>query len=227
MTAGAWEHRAVIVMAKRPAAGSTKTRMTPALSPQQAADLYEQLLLDTLDFLQVRTDCTTVIAVDKPTSAAYFTSISPGTTQVQQVGDALGDRLDTVLTSCLDQGFGSVFAIGSDSPDLPASHLDDAFAALDRDDVDVVLGPTEDGGYYLIGWKRRWSRLVVDVEMSTPRVLDDTLAIARELGAAVHLAPTWYDIDTTDDLARLHSSETATPTPRTTKFVATLNPTAQ
>lgn len=198
--------RAVIVMAKRPAAGSTKTRLSPTWSPQQAADISEQLLLDTLDFLQARADCTTVIAIDRLDSAPYFESIAPGITQVEQHGAALGNRLDSVLSECLDRGFRSVFAIGSDSPDLPPAHLDDAFAAMDQDDVDVVLGPTEDGGYYLIGWKQRWARLVNDVEMSTPQVLDDTMAIAVELGANVHQSPRWYDIDHPDDLERLRDS---------------------
>jgi len=200
------ERRAVIVMAKRPNPGTTKTRLTPALTLEQAAVLYEKLLLDTLDFLQARTDCTTVIAIDSPASAEYFASIAPGVAQVLQVGPELGDRLDAVMTSCLDQGFDAVFAINSDSPDLPPAHLDQAFDALDREQVDIVLGPTEDGGYYLIGWKQRSSTIVTDVEMSTPRVLDDTMAIAAELDLAVHLAPRWRDVDTPADLPRLHAS---------------------
>jgi len=193
-------------MAKRPNPGTTKTRLTPTLTAEEAAELYEMLLLDTLQFLQVRPDCTTVLAIDAPSSAEYFESIAPGVPQVLQVGLELGDRLDTVMSACLDMGFEAVFAIGSDSPHLPPAHLDQAFAALDEADTDIVLGPTEDGGYYLIGWKHQASRVVTDVEMSTPRVLDDTLAIAAELDLTVNLAPLWHDVDTPEDLPRLRAS---------------------
>ena len=211
--------RAVIVMAKRPVAGNTKTRLTPALSPQQAADMYERLLLDTLANVQARDDCTTIIAIDAAESADYFTTIASSAPQLEQIGDALGDRLNTVLTAGLSEGYAAVFALSSDSPDLPASHLDDAFAALDRDDVDVVVGPTEDGGYYLIGWKQPWATMVTDVKMSTPDVLADTLAIASGLGAKVHLAPRWYDIDDPVDLDRLRTASTATRAPQSLAYL--------
>jgi len=200
------DRRAVVVMAKRPAPGHTKTRLTPALSPEQAASFYECLLVDTLRLIQDRSDCTPIVAIDAPESTDYFAEMAPGLVQLVQHGEELGDRLDSVMTACLANGYDRVFAVGSDSPDLPAEHLDDAFGALDRDDVDMVLGPTNDGGYYLIGWKQRWSKVVTDVQMSTPQVLEDTLAIAQEVGARVHLSPTWYDIDTPDDLDRLRAA---------------------
>jgi uncharacterized protein len=214
--------RAVIVMAKRPAAGMTKTRLTPALSAQQAADLYEQFLLDTLAALSARTDCTPVIAIDSPDSAAYFSSIAPDVLQVEQVGAALGDRLDAVMSAVLDQGYEQVFALGSDSPDLPATHLDAAFAALAIAENDLVLGPSDDGGYYLIGWKQRWSKVVTDVTMSTPQVFADTLEIAAELGLTVALAPGWYDVDTPADLDRLRASVTDGSSSNTASFLAGL-----
>lgn len=198
--------RAVIVMAKRPAAGVTKTRLSPALSPRQAADLYERFLLDTMAALGERNDCTPVIAIDSPASAPYFSSIAPGVLQVEQVGATLGDRLDEVMSAVLDQGFDHVLALGSDSPDLPPAHLDAAFAALDRTETDLVLGPSDDGGYYLIGWKHRWAKVVTEVTMSTPQVFADTLEIAAGLGLTVAVAPPWYDVDTPDDLDRLRAS---------------------
>ena len=214
--------RAVIVMAKRPAAGRTKTRLTPALSPQQAADLYECFLLDTLRALTSRADCTTVIAIDSADAEDYFESIAPEVPQVEQIGEALGDRLDSVMSALLDQGFDQVFALGSDSPDLPPGHLDQAFALLVAPDTDVVFGPSDDGGYYLIGWKQRWSRLVTDVTMSTPQVLADTLAIADGLGLSVSLAPTWHDVDTPQDLDRLQASILSAPGTRTASFLRSL-----
>ena len=210
--------RAVVVMAKRPRPGATKTRMMHALSAQRAADLYEALLLDTIDMLVARTDCTTLIAVDEPESAAYFSDVAPGLGQVQQGAGALGDRLDRVLTEVLARGFSDVFAINSDGPDLPPSHLDVAFASLGEEQTDLVFGPNVDGGYYLIGWKEPWPRVVTDVTMSTPTVLADTLAIAESLGAAVTLAPEWFDVDVPDDLVRLADSLAGAAT-RTAAFL--------
>ncbi len=220
MKGASGDQRAVVLMAKRPAAGATKTRLVPALSPQQAADLYECFLLDTLDTIAQRTDCTLVIAVEAAASAPYFAAVAPGVMQVEQRGETLGERLDAVMCAGLDAGFTHVFALGSDSPDLPSGHLDAAFAALDRSGTDVVLGPSDDGGYYLIGWKQRWRRVVIDVTMSTSQVLADTLVIARELDAAVELAPTWYDVDEPRDLDRLRHSLAEVSGTRTATFLS-------
>ena len=190
-------------MAKQPRPGYTKTRLVPPLTALQAADLYEAMLLDIVDRLADRADCDTAIAIDAVESAAWFTDATPGLPQVVQRGDALGDRLDAVLTQCLALGYEAAVAISSDSPDLPAGHLGEALARLADDSNDIVLGPTEDGGYYLIGWKQAWTPVVAEVTMSTPDVLRDTLAIAERVGARVGLAPTWFDVDDASDLARL------------------------
>lgn len=178
------------------------------MSLERAAELYEGFLLDTIAMISTRTDCTAVIAIEASESADYFASIAPGSAQVLQRGDSLGRRLDSVLRACLDDGFDEVFAIGSDSPDLPAAHLDAAFDLLGQAEVDVVLGPTDDGGYYLIGWKRPWSPMVLEVEMSTPTVLADTLDVIERIGAKVTTAPAWYDVDEPADLDRLRLSTT-------------------
>ena len=209
-------------MAKRPAPGVTKTRLTPTLSNRQAADLYERFLLDTLAAVSSRADCTTVVAIDALESADYFSAIAPGVMQILQTGEALGDRLDAVMTQCVEAGFEHVFALGSDSPDLPVGHLDAAFAALDHDGTDLVFGPSDDGGYYLIGWKRRHARVVTDVVMSTPHVLADSLVIANELGLVVRLAPSWYDVDEPDDLDRLRASLAGSSTSHTAQLLARL-----
>ena len=193
-------------MAKRPAPGTTKTRLSPALSPECAAGLYEAMLADTIGMLAARTDCDTIIAVDELSSVEYFSTRWPELAQVMQGPGPLGDRLDNVLGSLLDQGYQQTFAINSDGPDLPPEHLTNAFSTLDEPDVDVVLGPTDDGGYYLIGWKARWRPMVSDVTMSTPEVFADTVRIAEQIGARVGVAPSWFDVDVIDDLGRLRAS---------------------
>ncbi len=106
----------------------------------------------------------------------------------------------------------------SDSPTLPAAYVAEAFARLDGPD-DVVLGPCDDGGYYLIGLKRPQPRLLREVQMSTPFVVRDTLALAEEMGLRVALLPTWYDVDTIAELARLRTelAESAKQTARHTR----------
>lgn len=194
---------ALLVMAKQPQAGTTKTRLVPAGSAEYTAALYEAFLLDSLALARGVAGVVPLIAVSPPGSVRYFASLAPDLDQIEQLGSSLPERLDHVLTICLDNGFDSVVAINSDSPTLPAEYVGDAFDRLAEDAVDVVLGPCEDGGYYLIGWKQPHPELIREVTMSTPEVLSDTLAIATRLGLRVVLLPTWYDVDEPADLDRL------------------------
>ena len=111
--------------------------------------------------------------------------------------------------------------MNSDGPTLPPAYLVEAFARL-RDGADVVLGPSDDGGYYLIGLKRPAPRLLREVRMSTPSVLADTLAIAAEEGLTVALLPAWYDVDDAASLGRLAvelRDAPATVAPRTRRWL--------
>lgn len=214
---------AVAVMAKRPAPRHTKTRLIPRLGAAGAAEFYEHLLLDTLDrvsALSDTADCAGYIAVDEPSSASYFTEVAPALGQVTQVGANLGERLDSVLQSCLANGHNGAFAIGSDSPDIPAAHFTEALTELSRPDIDVVLGPAVDGGYYLIGWKRPWPQIVTEVQMSTPTVLADTLGVASRLNCRVALIESWRDIDEPADLDSARGAVDPELAPRTAAFLA-------
>ena len=197
--------RAVAVMAKQPAHGWTKTRLVPRLTPEAAADLYECFLLDALDLARSIAGVTPIVAIAPPEATDYFRGIAPDLEQVPQIGASLGERLDHVLTHSLEAGFDHVVAINSDSPTLPASYVAEAFSRLAEEAVDVVLGPADDGGYYLIGWKRAHSRLVRDVAMSTPHVLRDTLDLAAASGIRVSLLAQWYDVDEPADLDRVEA----------------------
>ena len=195
--------RALVVMAKAPEPGATKTRLVPALTHGQAAELYECFLRDTLDLVRSLPDVSPLVAVWPADAAEYFQQVAPDFEQVEQRGESLAERLDHVLTTCLAAGFSSVVAINSDSPTLPRSRVTAAFERLDLPGVDIVLGPADDGGYYLIGWRRPHSHLVLDVTMSTPQVLDDTLRLAAESDLSVALLDPWYDVDEAADLVRL------------------------
>ena len=207
---------ALIVMAKRPFPGQTKTRLTPPLSAAAAADLYACFLHDVLALACSLPGVTPFIAYAPLEAEAYFQALAPEVRLIPQMGETLGERLNYVLTYCLEAGFSRVAAINSDSPTLPQRYLAQAFAALNDAGTDVVLGPCDDGGYYLIGWKRPYPRLVCDVEMSTPHVLQDTLALAAAAGLNAVLLPAWYDVDNAADLRRVFNDLQAAPNGRLT-----------
>lgn len=199
--------RALFVMAKRPAAGQTKTRLCPPLSPERAADLYACFLADVIERVrevgELIAGLVPAIAYSPAGAADYFAARAPGFTLLPQAGATLGERLDGVLSGALVGGFAQVAAINSDSPSLPAAYLAEAFTQLDQPAVDAVFGPCDDGGYYLIGWKRPHPALVRDVAMSRPDTLAQTLAVAARAGLRVALLPPWYDVDEPADLDRL------------------------
>jgi rSAM/selenodomain-associated transferase 1 len=204
--------RALIVMAKEPSPGGTKTRLSPPLTARQAADLYRCFLLDTLDLVRRVTAVQPVIAYAPPGAAPFFRDLAPpGFDLIPQAGTDLGERLDRVVADCLQRGFRQAVIIASDSPTIPVTILEQAVAELDDPAVDVVLGPCDDGGYYLVGLKRRCPALFRGIVMSTATVLEETLARAAEGGLHVACLPPWYDVDTYDDLARLERELCAAP----------------
>jgi len=192
---------ALLVVAKRPFPGQTKTRLSPSLSPVEAANLYENFLRDTLDLIRLVPQVQPFIAYLPQEEEAYFRALAPDFTLLLQCGHNLGARLDNALTHCLMDGFRKAVIMDSDSPTLPTTYLSLAFSALDE--ADVVLGPCQDGGYYLIGLNQPAPRLLREVQMSTPHVIRDTLNLAAEEGLTVTQLPAWYDVDTAVDLNRL------------------------
>jgi hypothetical protein len=197
--------RALVIMGKEPQAGRTKTRLCPPLTAEQAAELYRCFLDDIISMVRKvvrkQPELEPHIAYYPETAANYFKQLAPDFGLVPQSGERLNERLQTVFDTCFGQGYRQVAAINSDSPTLPGTHLVEAFERLET--ADVVLGPCEDGGYYLIGLKRPLPEIILPVQMSTERVLADTLALIEAQGLAVELLPVWYDVDTVEDLARL------------------------
>ncbi|HLF74863.1 MAG TPA: TIGR04282 family arsenosugar biosynthesis glycosyltransferase [Anaerolineales bacterium] len=193
---------ALIVVAKQPSPGRTKTRLSPPLTPEQASALYECFLFDTLDQMQQVDGARKVIAYLPLEARDYFQRFAPDFQLVPQNGHDLGSRLDRALTDFLSQGSERAVIMDSDSPTLPSIHLSQAFESLSNG-ADVVLGPCDDGGYYLIGIKQPAPRLLREVQMSTPTVAADTIGLAEQEGLGVSLLPTWYDVDDAASLLRL------------------------
>jgi uncharacterized protein len=192
---------ALLLIARHPAPGDAKTRLCPPLTGEQASALYEAFLTDSLDSCRRVPGVARFLLYSPRRTAAYFRALAPDFPLLHQRGRDLGERLDNALTLCFHHGFRKAAVLASDSPTLPPEHVERAFKLLDV--ADVVLGPSEDGGYYLIAASRPVPRLLREVEMSTPSVLQDTLTIAMNEGLRVALLPPWYDVDTPRDLARL------------------------
>jgi len=212
----------LIVVAKRPSPGQTKTRLAPPLTPEQATGLYECFLQDTLGLMKQVPGVQPAIAFFPEHERAYFSELAPSFDLHLQKGADLGERLDDALQHYLKSGDCHVVIMDSDSPTLPASCLSQAFSALD-DGSEMVLGPCDDGGYYLIGLNRPAPRLLREVQMSTPHVAQDTINLAVEVGLKYSLLPTWYDIDEIITLKRLVKELKKMPTevaPSTRAFLS-------
>ncbi|NJD67640.1 MAG: glycosyltransferase [candidate division NC10 bacterium] len=206
---------AIAVMGRAPEPGRVKTRLVPPLSYEQAAALYRCLLADKLQQVAGLPDIDPYLAYT-PLQArpSMMTLVPAGFTLIPQAGSTLGDRLHRLSAILLERGHPAVILIDSDSPTLPTSFLSDAVARLQDGSTDLVLGPTDDGGYYLIGLKRPYRTLFDDIPWSSPTVLAETLqrAAAHRLQATV--LPSWFDVDRPNDLTRLRR-DLATTAPDT------------
>ena len=197
------KRRAVVVIGKAPKPGSTKTRLCPPLTHAQAADLYSAFLSDCVDVaLGIDWNCVSVIHPADDGARAALGALLPATVRlVSQRGSGLGDALTDAFDRHFAEGFDQVVLIGSDNPTIPVTVLEKAARALATHDV--VLGPTEDGGYYLIGMSARHPGLFEGITWSTEVVLAETMTLAVALDLSVQTVAPWYDIDTIDDLMRL------------------------
>jgi rSAM/selenodomain-associated transferase 1 len=215
---------AVAVMAKVPGATPAKSRLQPPLSAVQAVDLYRCFLLDRLEALAAVPDVDRIVAFTPAGAAPAMAALAPrGFRCLPQQGDGLGQRLQALFAALFAVGHRAVIAMDSDSPTLPMARVADAARALEAGD-DAVIGPSDDGGYYLIGLRATRPELFDDVPWSTPAVLATTLARARTLGLRVRLLSPWYDVDTEPDLRRLQRDLRAHPTaPRTRVFLQSLD----
>lgn len=194
-------------MTKAPRAGQVKTRMTPPLTPEEAAALNICFLRDMAGAISIAAAKGNArgFAVYTPAGAAgAYTEIMPADFHLlTQRGEALGERMMFAFEDLFRLGLASVCLIGSDSPTIPPEVFTEAAAILEQPENTVVLGPTEDGGYYLIGLNRMQPGLFKDIAWSTESVFKQTCESARQLGLKVHLLPTWYDVDNDITLRRL------------------------
>jgi len=193
--------RVLVIMAKAPRPGAVKTRLVPSLSADAVTALYCCLLKDTLAL--ARSLDNIEVAIMCPESDVHDLAQIAGerVTVVSQKGDGLAAGLSSVFRHFTENRQRRTIAFNSDSPQVPASVLENAFETLI--DHDVVVGPTQDGGYYLVGARTSYPELFACDGMGTSSALDALLSRAQDLGLAVGFADVFYDVDVADDLTRL------------------------
>lgn len=198
---------AMAVMAKASIPGRAKTRLAPLVTAEGAAVLNTCFLRDIAENLMAAAtlaNITGVMAYAPAGSAGFFRSILPDEIAVlETVAPTFGDCLYSAASSLLEAGHEAVCLLNSDSPTLPTAYLVTAATLLSSPGDRLVLGPSMDGGYYLLGLKVAHRRLFEDIDWSTDRVAQQTLARAAEIGLTVHLLPSWYDVDDADGLRTL------------------------
>lgn len=198
--------RWLVVFAKLPRAGEVKTRLIPALGESGAAELYRAFLDDTVHTArQIEGVARSLWVARHPAGIRELEERYADLPVREQTEGHLGDRMHGAFRCAFAERADHVVLVGSDAPTLPAGHLRRAFEALD--DAHLVLGPTEDGGYYAIGLRRQaWPQaggVFADIAWSTPEVLAQTRRRAAALGIRHVELPVWYDVDEPHQLDRL------------------------
>jgi uncharacterized protein len=214
--------RALVIMAKAARPGHVKTRLAGSLPPNDIIDLYKCLIEDTLQL--ARSVTTDTLAIVCPSSdVADLSGWLSGVEIVAQEGNGLAAGLISAFRIFIGRGYRHVVALDGDSPQIPRHTLDQAFRLLDRSDV--VVGPTIDGGYYLVGASAPEARLFEQPRLGTGGALDSLLANARTLKLKLALTETAYDVDEPGDLVRLTGELARFPSraPRTALWLTRRN----
>jgi rSAM/selenodomain-associated transferase 1 len=197
----------LVVMAKAPREGKVKTRLSGALSPEEARRLYVAFLSDAFalmeDVKEERENLALALCYTPEGEEEAFEEVErEGSLMIAQRGEDLGERLTNCFADLFALGFESIVVIGADSPTLPVEYVFDAFECFETDD-DVVIGPTEDGGYYLVGMRKLHERIFERIPWGGEGALDATIERAREAELNLVLLPEWRDVDTPEDFHRL------------------------
>jgi rSAM/selenodomain-associated transferase 1 len=215
--------RVLVIMAKAPRPGTVKTRLAPSLSPEVVTAFYGCLLDDTLGLaraLQLKSSGVEIAIMCPDSDVIELAQLAGNDVSVvAQKGEGLAAGLTSVFARFTEDHQRRVVAFNSDSPHLPSSVLEDAFETLAAHDV--VVGPTHDGGYYLVGAKASHPSLFASEGMGTSSALERLLSRARALELSVGFAVPFYDIDVADDLTRLANELQLTPAraPRTAEWL--------
>ncbi|MFB3132985.1 MAG: TIGR04282 family arsenosugar biosynthesis glycosyltransferase [Rhodothermales bacterium] len=192
---------ALIVFAKRPEPGAVKTRLTETLTPEEAARLYEAFLRDALSQYQAL-DVDARLYLSPPAGPIPEDLVPEGVSLHQQQGPGLGARMKIAFVESFGDGYQRLVIIGTDHPTLPTAFIEQAFDALRRP-LSICIGPSDDGGYYLLGMNDFYPEVFHDMRYSHADVFEQTLERADRTSAHLTILPPWYDVDTPETLRRL------------------------
>lgn len=196
------------IMIKAPRTGFSKTRLSPPLTPTEAADISRCFLRDTAAAIAAFTRTNppiSAVAVYTPVgSEGEFNELLPGEFKmIAQRSAGFGERLSGAVEDLFSVGYGAVCLIDSDSPTIPPSFFERLAKALLESKDQLVLGPCVDGGYYAVGLRRPHRRIFEDIAWSTDQVCRETLERASEIDLPVMTLPSWYDVDDQASLRQL------------------------
>ncbi len=197
----------LVVFAKDPIPGRVKTRLTSRITPDEAAKLYKAFSLDIISNARKlkRNSVNNITVAYTPVGAekTFRKLVGQSTNFFPQKGRNLGERMKNAFKQSFAEGAKRVIIIGTDSPTLPTSYIQKAFDVLKK--IPIVIGPTFDGGYYLIGLSRQNDDIFDGIEWGTSRVFGQTLTRIKSLDKQLYILPPWYDVDTSEDLEFLRS----------------------
>ena len=210
--------RAIICFTRIPRPGVTKTRLLPILSGEQCAGLHAAFLQD-LAAVYSQADADLFVAYTPDPDWEVLRAIFPAASGFfPQEGADLGEKMYRAICHVLHTGYGEVILTGADLPLLTAAHIKSGFAALKN--ADIAMGPTSDGGYYLVGMKKPHRAIFENQSYGGATVLENTVAAAGAAGLSVSLATPCDDVDTPEDLRAL--SRQLTPASATGRYLMQL-----
>ena len=189
---------ALILFARDPVEGQVKTRLSSLLDAPTILSLYRHFLRDSIEKICSIADVDRFIGIASNPKTSYFDDVSKsqGICLFIQKGENLGDRMRQAFADRFAEGYERVVIIGSDSPTLPAAYIAQAL----QSEKEVVIGPSTDGGYYLIGMQGKVTDIFERVPWGTDSVMSETLKALKGQRAEAELLPVWYDVDLPEDL---------------------------
>lgn len=216
---------ALVVMLKVPVAGQVKTRLVPPLTEKGAARLYRCFIEDTFNRINILNGIDIIAAYTPKNLKLRVKKIVPaGTIIIPQKGKDLGQRLSNIFSELFSLGYKKIAIIGSDSPDLPIGYIKKSFSLL-KSKAELVVGPAQDGGYYLVAMSNLpipplvkgsgeggcAGEIFQDIPWSTDAVFKKTMEKAKKAGLKAAILPKWYDVDDADSLKVLRNSLKISP----------------
>lgn len=191
------------IFVNTPVPGEVKTRLTPPLEPEEACELYRAFIGDLVARVSRLKKVSLTVFYAGSNAAALEGLVPSRTALIPQEGSSPGERLENAFRTLLAGDCAPACVIGSDSPDLPLAYIKRAFVKLKH--REVVLGPSLDGGYYLIGLQRPVPEVLCGFSWGDSRVFRDTLGKVISHGLSLGLIPPWYDVDEVDSLSLLET----------------------